>query len=81
MVKLRMKKEPRTHYVAWKALDCRVLVVAVEGYAHDWAAYIGAVEGKNHNEEVEEVARHGSKLSRELAEFLFPQFKDLQYRE
>ena len=64
----------------WKALDRRVLVVAVEGYAHDWAAYIGAVEGKNHVEEVEEVARHGSKLSRELAEFLFPHFKDLHYR-
>ena len=64
----------------WKALDRRVLVVAVEGYAHDWAAYIGAVPGENHDEEAEEVTRHGSKLPRELAEFLFPHFKDLHYR-
>jgi hypothetical protein len=31
----------------WRALDARVLVVAVEGYGHDWTAYIGAVPGKN----------------------------------
>jgi len=67
--------------VTWKALDSRVIVVAVEGYAGDWAAYIGAVEGRDHEEEWKEVERNGTKLSRELAEFLFPEFKDLQYRE
>jgi len=66
---------------AWKALDQRVIVVAIEGHANDWAAYIGAVAGKNHQEEWKEVLAQGSKLSRELAEFLFPEFKDLQYRE
>jgi len=65
----------------WKALDSRVLVVAVEGYAHDWAAYIGAVQGKDHLKESEDVERNGSKLSREIAEVLFPEFKDLHYRE
>lgn len=65
----------------WKALDSRVIVVAVEGYAGDWAAYIGAVAGKDHEEEWKEVEKQGSKLRRELAEFLFPEFKDLKYRE
>jgi len=65
----------------WKALDQRVIVVAVEGYAGDWSAYIGAVRGLCHNVEWTEVRDNGSKLSRELAELLFPEFKDLQYRE
>lgn len=53
--------------VDWKALDRKVMVVAVEGHAGDWAAYIGAVEGEDHEEEWKEVADHGSKLPRELA--------------
>ena len=64
----------------WKALDRRVLVVAVEGYANDWAAYIGAVAGKDHQKEWLDVRDHGSKLPREVAEVLFPNFKDLHYR-
>jgi hypothetical protein len=56
-----------------KALCSRVLVVAViETEVRDWAAYIDAVPGENHAQEVYEVADHGCKLSRELAEFLFP---------
>ena len=35
----------------WRALDIRVIAVAKEGFVHDWAAYIGAVEGNNHEEE------------------------------
>ena len=66
---------------SWKALDQRVIVVAVEGHAGDWAAYIGAVRGLCHDVEWKEVAEHGNKLAKELAEFLFPEFKDLQYRE
>ena len=64
----------------WMALDSRVIAVAVEGGIGDWAAYIGAVEGKNHNEEWEEVARRGTKLPREVAERLFPDFKHLIWR-
>jgi len=67
--------------VVWKALDQKVIVVAVEGYADDWAAYIGAVKGEDHETEWEEVKDHGSKLAREVAELLFPQFRELHYRE
>lgn len=62
--------------IEWKPLDTHVIVVAAEGGAGEWAAYIGAVPGKKHADEWQEVLRHGTKLSRELAEFLFPVFKE-----
>ena len=67
--------------VRYKALDSKVLVVAVEGYANDWACYIGAVEGKNHNIEYKQVMKHGSKLHTNLARLLFPEFDRFLYRE
>lgn len=60
----------------WKALDARVLVVAVEGSVKDWAAYIGSVPGHNHANEWKLVASEGSKLSYALAKFLFPKFDE-----
>jgi hypothetical protein len=55
-------------------LDRRVIAVAKEGYAGDWAAYIGAVAGENHEQEWQEVMKHGNKLRKEVAEVLFPNF-------
>lgn len=60
--------------VAVHALASRVLVVAVEGGIKDWAAYIDAVKGYNHEQEWQEVKRHGTKISRRMAEMLFPEF-------
>lgn len=63
------------------ALDSKVLVVAVEGTVLDWAAYIGAVQGEDHDSEWQQVRDHGSKLTKEIAEFLFPEFaKEFAYR-
>jgi len=62
------------------ALDRKVLVVAVEGSVKDWSAYIGAVKGNNHSLEAGEVARSGTKISKEIAELLFPTFRDLKWR-
>jgi hypothetical protein len=67
--------------VEWRALDRRVLAVAVEGLANDWAAYIGAVPGRNHSREWRKVAETGTKLPRAVAEVLFPDFKDLRWRD
>jgi len=58
----------------YTTLDRKVLVVAVEGKIKDWAAYIGAVEGKNHMKEMDEVAKHGTKIPKEIARLLFPRF-------
>lgn len=63
-----------------KALDSKVLAVAVEGSVGDWAVYIGAVPGHNHEVELYEVVDNGSKLSRNLAEAMFPHYKHLQWR-
>jgi hypothetical protein len=65
--------------VKWIALDARVIAVAVEGENKDWSAYIGAVSGKDHTEEWKEVLKKGSKLPKEVAEVLFPDFAE-QFR-
>lgn len=64
----------------WKALDSKVLVVAVEGAVEDWACYIGVVRGDNHQREYEYVARRGTKLPQKIAELLFPNWKHLRWR-
>lgn len=65
----------------YRALSSKVLVVAVEGAIGDWAAYIDAVPGNNHDNEFFEVAEHGAKLDRHLAEILFPKWKHLTWRK
>lgn len=66
---------------AWRALHYDVLVVAVQGgRGDDWTAYIKAVPGESHEDEWEEVYRHGGKLPKDVAELLFPSFKNLSYR-
>jgi len=65
----------------WKALDRKVIVVACQDASGDWAAYIGAVEGKNHEKEWREVKANGTKLPRKVAEILFPEFSHLVWRE
>lgn len=67
----------------WEALDKNVLAVAVvntpNGEIFDWAAYIGAVPGIDHDKEYMSVAKEGSKLSVELACLLFDYPKE-KYR-
>lgn len=59
-----------------KALAPTVLVVAAVSRFHDgkgdWAAYIDAVKGHSHDSEFIYVVKNGTKLSHELASFLFP---------
>ena len=66
---------------AYRALDTHVLAVVREGAIGDWAAYIGAVDGKRHEDSVEKVASNGTKLPKALAEMLFPEFKRMVWRE
>jgi len=67
--------------IEWRALDTHVLAVAVEGAVSDWAAYIGAVKGRDHGKEWKKVAETGTKLPKEIAEILFPGFKHLRWRD
>jgi hypothetical protein len=65
----------------WKALASTVIAVAVEGNYKDWTAYIGGVQGKNHDLEWKEVLKWGAKLPQNIAEILFPDFKHLKWRD
>jgi hypothetical protein len=65
---------------SYVALAKHVLVVAVDDESGEWAAYIDAVKGRNHETESEEVARTGTKLPKEIAEILFPAWKNLRWR-
>jgi len=67
--------------IEWRTLDRQVLAVAVEGAVGDWTAYIGAVKGKDHSREWQKVRDYGTKLPREVAEILFPDFKHLKWRD
>ena len=69
---------PRSDRVA---LARDVLAVAVPGVVEDWAVYIGAVPGENHDMEESLVAREGCKARKALACLLFPQFDPSKYRE
>ena len=65
----------------WNANGYATAIVAVEGHAHDWAAYIGAQPDPSSREEtLAWVAQFGCKLSRELANAVFPNV-DLVYRD
>ena len=66
--------------VIYYPLDMKVLAVAVVNKGvGDWAAYVGAVPGENHDREYMMVARSGTKLPYEVACVLFPKI-DTQYR-
>jgi len=65
-----------------KILASDVIVVAKAGGAGDWAAYIGGVMGRNHNDEWQAVEAYGNKLPEHIARAIFPgrPWRDLLYR-
>ena len=67
----------RTEY---RALDRRVLAIAVEGAVGDWAAYIGAVPGDNHEREYHLIMSNGTKLPENVAKLLFPGWVRMRWR-
>jgi hypothetical protein len=68
-------------HLEYSALSCKVLAVAsINEDVGDWAVYIDAVLGNSHASEYMEVYEHGSKVSQEIGEAIFPQFKHYRYR-
>lgn len=63
------------------ALGRQILAVAKPGQIGDWAAYIGVVPGKNHDDEEQSVVEQGSKLRLSVAKVLFPEFDPEKYRD
>ncbi len=63
--------------ISYRALANDVLVVAKQGgRGDDWAAYIAAVPGQDHEHEWREVAHSGAKLPYDVAKVLFPAFDE-----
>lgn len=63
--------------VVYKALSQHVIAVAVINTdVRDWAAYIDAVPGYNHEEEYMLIVSYGNKLSRKIAEAIFPEISN-----
>ena len=77
-----MNKHTRGFY-AWRALSQKVLAVAkVNVDIGDFAVYIDAVPGDDHDAECAEVAASGAKTTPEIAKVLFPAMftEDYPYR-
>lgn len=62
-----------------RALASRVLVVAHTRVEGSWRAYCDAVNGIDHDMEMEGVLRFGDDIGEDLARFMFPEFADLPY--
>lgn len=66
--------------IGFVPLASRVLAVCVCGTAGDWAVYIDAVPGKDHQLEKEDVLLVGNKVKKELAFILFPLMDKKKFR-
>jgi len=69
-------------YTYWNADGIGVVILAREGLAADWAAYIGATCQERHTEEeaIAHVASHGVKLNKAMATRWFPDLPAEAYR-
>ena len=68
-------------YSYWNTGGCGVVILAREGYADDWAAYIGALPGHyTEQEAIAHTAAHGAKLSAAQAERWFSHLPAEAYR-
>jgi len=57
----------------WNSNGIGIAIVAIRGYAGDWAAYIGAEPlGWAEQDAVDKAAECGEKLSEALAQAIFP---------
>lgn len=63
----------------WRALDRKVLVVAIKRVEGFWCAYIGSVPGESHELELQDVRDRGNKLDEKIALAIFPHFKGIPY--
>lgn len=68
-------------YSYWNINGSGIVILAREGYADDWAAYIGALHGYHTEQEaIAHAASQGAKLSRDQATRWFPQLPKEAYR-
>ena len=71
--------EAWTPIIRFRALARCVLVVAKTRIEGKWCAYVDAVPGQRHEEEIAGVLATGAKLDEAIARVLFPVFDDIPY--
>jgi len=76
---MEKEMELRARGIQWVPLARRVLVAAKPRVEGTWKAYVDAVPGQNHPEEVELVLKEGSQLRETIARSIFPSFDDTPY--
>lgn len=82
MKKSEWKEGGYGHEADYHALATKVIAFAVANVSvGDWAAYIDAVPGKDHDKEFEQLLkkRRSTKLSHDIAKIIFPSY-DEKYR-
>lgn len=68
-------------YTYWNVDGCGIVILAREGYADDWGAYIGALPGgRSEQDAIYFTAAHGAKLTSEQATRWFPKLPTGAYR-
>ena len=65
--------------VRFVCLDRRVMIAARTRVEGTWAAYCKNVPGMKHEDEVEAVLEHGTKVPEAVARVLFPDFEEVPY--
>lgn len=70
-----IKHSPRASYLTASKVFDGCQIVAIEGGAEDWAAYVGPFSAPQ-----DDVARFGDKLDSHTAALLFPWLCHLSYR-
>lgn len=77
-----LKEGEYEHETDYHALATKVMAFAIANVSvGDWAAYIDAVTGKDHDKEFDELLekRRSAKLSYDIAKIIFPSY-DEKYR-
>ena len=69
----------------WRALAqhviaCASLILHDDGSVFEYAVYIDAVPGHDHNQEYIPVSKVGDKVGKKIAEAIFPELKGNKYR-
>lgn len=67
--------------VRYRALSSRVLAVAHTRVECRWVAFIDAVPGRRHQDELQPVLDYGATLDEAVARLLFPYFDDVPYAD
>lgn len=65
--------------VSYKAMHQKVIVAAQTRIEGAWSAYCGPVPGMCHDDEYQLVLDTGDKMSKKVAEALFPEFEGVPY--